>query len=180
MPFIRIYTSGVTDINYDLPMIGFLFVLNGLLFNIKTPQGMLVISAGLFKETKFQTTIQGLIVVIVGIILAPFLGIVGVLIGSILSNIYRDIDLLFFISKNVTKLSVRKSAYRIIRIFMSIVVIWIPFLFITINSTNYLLWMANTAIVSLFASVLVMAINFIFERSDMLNIGKRIFRMVKR
>jgi len=59
MPFIKIYTKGVTDINYDVPLIGFLFVLNGLLYNIKTPQGMLVISAGLFKETKVQTTIQG-------------------------------------------------------------------------------------------------------------------------
>lgn len=95
MPFIGIYTKGITDINYNEPLIGFLFVLNGVLYNIKTPQGMLVISAGLFKETKLQTTIQGGIAVLLGIILTPFLGIVGVLVASILSNLYRDIDLIF-------------------------------------------------------------------------------------
>ena len=49
MPFIRIYTSGVTDVQYDVPLIGFLFVISGLMYNLKTPQGMLVISAGMFK-----------------------------------------------------------------------------------------------------------------------------------
>ena len=67
MPFIRIYTAGVTDINYNEPLVGFLFVLNGLLYNLKTPQGMLVISAGMYKETRIQTTIQGAIVVILGL-----------------------------------------------------------------------------------------------------------------
>ena len=104
MPFIRIYTNGITDFIYDVPIVGFLFVLNGLLYNVKTPQGMLVISAGMFKETRIQTTIQGAIAVIVGAILVPYYGVVGVLMGSILSNIYRDIDLLYFIPRNLTKL----------------------------------------------------------------------------
>ncbi|NSW90269.1 MAG: hypothetical protein HPY74_06260 [Firmicutes bacterium] len=174
MPFIRIYTKGVTDISYDIPLIGFLFVLNGLLYNIKTPQGMLVISAGLFKETKIQTTIQGVIAVIVGIILTPFLGIIGVLIGSILSNLYRDIDLLFYIPRNVTELPVRKTAYRIVRMLMSVIVIWIPFLFIEINPTDYISWVANAAIVGIYAIIVVFVINFIFERNEMINIYKRI------
>ena len=174
MPFIRLYTSGVTDINYNLPLIGFLFVANGLLHNIKTPQGMLVISAGLFKETKLQTTIQGLIVVIIGIILVPFFGIAGVLIGSILSNIYRDIDLLFFIPRNVTKLPVRKTAYRIIRIFLCIMITWIPFLFIKFNPTSYTSWFTTAAAVSMYAVLVVGIIGLIFDRNDMMNIAKRV------
>ena len=53
---------------------------------------MLVVSAGLFKETKVQTIIQGAIAVVIGIALVPYYGIAGVLAASILSNIYRDID----------------------------------------------------------------------------------------
>lgn len=180
MPFIRIYTSGITDINYNLSLVGFLFVLNGLLFNIKTPQGMLVISAGLFKETKIQATVQGVIVAIVGIILGPFINIIGVLIGSILSNIYRDIDLMFFIPKNVTRLSVRKTATRIIRIFVSIGVVWIPFFFIEISSTSFLSWMKDAAVVLISATFIVLIINFLFERDNTINASKRIIGMVKR
>jgi O-antigen/teichoic acid export membrane protein len=179
MPFIRIYTSGITDINYDLPLIGFLFVINGLLNNIKTPQGMLVISAGMFKETKVQTTTQGAIAVIGGIILVPFFGIAGVLVGSIFSNIYRDIDLLFFIPRNVTKLPVRKTVYRIIRIFMCIAVIWIPFFFIELNPASYASWFATAIGVGIYAVFIVTLIGFIFDCDDMKSIAKRILGMVR-
>ena len=179
MPFIRMYTSGITDINYDLPLVGFLFVTNGLLSNIKTPQGMLVISAGMFKETKLQTTIQGAIVVIFGTLFTLLFGIMGVLIGSIFSNIYRDIDLLFFISRNVTKLPVRKTAYRIIRIFMCIISTWIPFLFIELHPTGYLFWLAIAAVTGVYAVFVVAVSGFIFDRDDMISIAKRIKGMVR-
>jgi len=179
MPFIRIYTSGVADFNYNLPQIGFLFVLNGFLFNIKTPQGMLVISAGMFKETKCQTAIQGVITVIIGTILAPFLGVAGVLIGSILSNIYRDIDLLFFIPQNVTKLPVRKTTYRIIRIFMCTMIIWIPFLFIGLNPTSYISWFGTAFLIGGYSVLVVVLSGFVFDRDDMISAAKRILGMVR-
>ena len=178
MPLIRIYTKGITDINYDLPIVGILFVLNGLLYNIKTPQGMLVISAGMFKETRKQTTIQGAIAVIGGIILAPFLGVVGVLVGSIISNIYRDIDLLFFIPRNVTKLPIRKTLFRWIRISMCIFIIFLPFFFFKINPESYLSWFLCVAGIGIYAAFIVVLSGFIFDRSDLKSVNRRILSMV--
>lgn len=180
MPFIRIYTLGVKDINYNIPLVGFLFVINGLLFNIKTPQGMLIISAGLFKETKVQTTIQGFIVVLIGIILSPYFGIVGVLMGSILANLYRDIDLIFFVPKNITKLSVNISILRVIRVFISIIIIWFSSLFIDFSALSYIYWMQYAMYIGVYASVVVIIVNFIFEKKNTISAIKRIKRMVKR
>lgn len=180
MPFIRIYTNGITDINYDVPIVGFLFVLNGLLYNVKTPQGMLVISAGMFKETRIQTTIQGAIAVIVGAILVPYYGMVGVLMGSILSNIYRDIDLLYFIPKNLTKLPVKNTAVRLLRIAISVVLIGKPFLFINIRPNGYIEWIINATAVGIYAVTIVFLISLIFEREAMKGISSRVLRMVKR
>lgn len=180
MPFIRIYTSEITDINYNIPLIGFLFVLNGLLYNIKTPQGMLVISAGMYKETKLQTTIQAAIAIIFGAILAPFFKIQGVLIGSILSNFYRDIDLLFFIPKYITKLSLRMTALRIIRMFVNIMLICIPFFFIELNPTNYISWITDAIFVGIYAVVIVLISGMLFEKAVMLNTIKRVLGMVSR
>jgi membrane protease YdiL (CAAX protease family) len=180
MPFIRIYTSGVTDINYNVPLIGFLFVLNGLLYNLKTPQGMLVISAGLFRETRLQTTIQGAIAVILGLALAPFLGIYGVLIASILSNLYRDIDLLFFIPKNVTKLPIKNTAKRMLRVAISVVVIWIPFLFINVSSYGYLQWAINAALVGVYSCLVVIAMSYLFDRETFRSVLNRLIKVVKR
>lgn len=178
MPFIRIYTAGIKDVNYYIPLTGFLFILNGLLYNMKTPQGMLVISAGMYKETKLPTTIQGAIAVIGGAILTPFLGINGALIGSILSNFYRDVDLLFFIPKNITKLPVKNTAIRFSRIFLCTFLIWSPFFFIKLNPTNYISWIINAIFVGIYALIIVFINGYIFERAVMLDTFKRIVRMV--
>ncbi|MDK2937284.1 MAG: hypothetical protein PWP62_2292 [Eubacteriaceae bacterium] len=181
MPFIRIYTNGITDIVYYLPLVGFLFVLNGLLYNIKTPQGMLVISAGLFKETRIQTTIQGLIVVLGGILLAPFTGIVGVMIASIISNLYRDIDLLFFIPRKVTKLKITHSLWRILRMIGSLVIIFlISQQCLEITPNNYFEWFIDSLVVGIISLVTVIIINLICERNAMQQVYWRLLRMVKK
>lgn len=180
MPFIRIYTNGVTDITYDVPIIGFLFVIDGLLYNIKTPQGMLVISAGMYKETRIQTTIQGAIVVILGVFLTPLMGIFGVLVASVISNIYRDIDLLIFIPRNLTKLSVKSSAMRIIRALLIVVIIWIPFFYISINPRNYIDWIINSFFISIYVTFVTLLINYMFDKSVMKSTINRVIGMVKK
>lgn len=178
MPFIQIYTAGVEDVNYNLPIVGFLFVLNGLLFNIKTPQGMLVISAGMYKETKIQTTTQGLLVVVIGAILAPILGIAGVLIGSIISNLYRDIDLLFFIPKNVTQTKVSSTFFRIIRIFLCMGIVFIPFYFLSYVPITFISWIVYATCVGIYVLVVVVSINYIFDRAEMRNVLNRMKNML--
>lgn len=180
MPFIRIYTGGVTDINYDVPLIGFLFVLNGLLYNLKTPQGMLVISAGLYRETRLQTTIQGLIAVILGLVLTPFIGIYGVLIASILSNIYRDIDLVCFIPRNLTKLPIRNTLKRILIVGINILIIYLPFMSNKLNPNDYLQWIKHATIVGIYACVVTLITNGILEREAFKGVINRISGMVKR
>lgn len=178
MPFIRIYTTGITDVNYDLPFIGSLFVLSGLLYNIKTPQGMIVISAGLYKETKRQTTIQGAIAILGGIILVPFWGLVGVMIAKILSDIYRNLDLLFFIPKHVTKLPVKKTLYRWVKLSICTATICVPFFFIEINPYGYLYWTLYASSIGIYAIFVVALSGYIFDRDDMKSVTKRIVSIV--
>lgn len=180
MPFIRIYTSGITDINYNVPLIGFLFVLNGLLYNIKTPQGMLVISAGMYKETRIPTTIQGAITVVIGFILTPFIGIYGVLIASIISNIYRDIDLMFFIPRHLTKLPVANTAKRILNIAISVVIIYFPLTKLEINPTGYTQWIIYAICIGIYACIVVLVMSTIFERRTLKSVFSRLLGMVRR
>jgi len=174
MPFIKLYTKGVTDADYYVPIIGVLFVINGIMHNIKTPQGMMVFSAGLFKETRVQTTIQGSIAVIAELVFVQIWGLAGILAGSILSNLYRDIDLLFFIPRNVTKLRARNSFYRIVRIFVCIGITLIPFAFIKIETSNYLEWVQNAIFVSIYAFVVIFLINIIFDRKVLMGAIRRL------
>lgn len=180
MPFIKIYTSGISDINYNLPLVGFLFVLNGLLFNIKTPQGLLVISAGLYKDTRVQTTIQGAISISLGIVLAPYFGIVGILIASIISNLYRVIDLLIFIPKRLTKLPIMDTVYRIIFLLFAIIVVNVTLLFINYEPNTFVIWIFYTIAISLYAVGIVLVTAYLFDKIEMMNIYKRLKLIIKK
>lgn len=178
MPFIRLYTSGVTDANYNVPILGCLMVINGYLYNLKTPQGMLVISAGLYKKTRWQTTIQAVILIVVGVILAPIFGLSGILIGSIISNLYRDIDLLFFIPSTVTGMPVKFTIRRWINSFIEFLVIITPFAFITVHAENILRWIYWGILISCFASLVILIFSLLFDRSVFKDSTIRILKMV--
>lgn len=180
VPFVEVYTKGITDVNYVLPMVGALFVLDGLLHNLKTPQGMLVISAGMFRETRRQTTIQGAIMVVLGVVLAFFLGMYGVLIASIVANLYRCFDLLFFIPKHVTDLPVRSTFFRMLRVFLSGAIIVLPSFFIAPSISGYLSWCLLALGYFAYGCLITVLLGILFERKEMTSVFHRIRRIISR
>lgn len=169
LPFIRLYTKDIKDAVYILPLAAILFTLNGLLFNLKTPQGMLVISAGMYRETRRQTTIQGAIVVCLGLFLTRYWNIYGVLTAAIISNIYRDIDLLFFIPKYVTHLSYKNTLTRWRNLLVASTITISPFLFFnyTERIINYKSWIVFSVLSMCYALVVNLAISIITERESL-------------
>jgi O-antigen/teichoic acid export membrane protein len=175
MPFLEIYTQKFTDADYIRPVIAALFVAVGILSNIKTPQGMLVISAGLYKETKIQSLIQAIINVVFSAALAPSLGIAGVLIGSILSNLYRDIDLIFFIPKTVTKLKPTMSIRRVLRLILLFSISVFPVIYyIDLKPGNLFSWALDAVPAAIWAFVVIAGGNIIIERKTASEIYLRI------
>ncbi|MDC7226539.1 MAG: hypothetical protein PQJ61_07220 [Spirochaetales bacterium] len=174
MPFIRIYTSGISDANYDIPLFGFLVVLNGLFYNLKTPQGMMVMAAGLYKETRIQSSIQAIIIVILGGFGVYYWGLYGLVIGMLISNIYRSIDLLFFIPKYVTKISPWKTFFRWVYLGLGFSIIVYFGMHLEIAPSNYLMWLVYAAVLCVVSSLVIALLSLIFERKTVLFIVYRI------
>lgn len=180
LPFIKVYTYDITDAQYINPLLAFLFVLNGLLYNIKTPQGMLIISAGMFRETRIQVTIQGLILIVASSIFAYFFGLEGVIVGTCLSNLYRTIDMLFFVPKYITRTPVLTSFKRMLRVFFVVFVSYIPFFSIKLNPTSLQGLIGIAIIIAIYCFAVTLAINLIIEKIMMKRICSRIFYVLKR
>lgn len=181
MPFMKIYTVGFTDTEYIRPVVAALFVAVGVISNIKTPQGMLVISAGLFRETRRQSLIQAAIIVVLSIILAPFMGMVGVLIASILSNLYRDIDLIFFIPRTVTKLKPMMTIRRVLRLcVLFFAVVLPPLYFVDISAEGYVQWALYAVPVGIWALVVIAGGNILAERETAREVLDRVRLLFRR
>ncbi len=163
-----------------MPLIGFLIVLNGFFYNIKSPQAMLLIAGGLYKESKVQTTIQGGLMVVLGCILGRCWGIEGVLIASIISNLYRDIDLLVFIPKMVTSLPITSTLKRWASMICCFAVIVFVMKFIPIEVSNYFEWFIYACISGIIAVVVIFLNAILFDRCAFRGLVGRIKAVVKR
>lgn len=179
LPFIKLYTRGITDVNYYRPTIAFLFVLNALLYSIKSPQGTLITSAGLFKETKYQSLTQALIAIIIGAVLASFAGLKGILIGLILSNLYRDIDLIIFMPKKLHNTKIITTFKRVGLIFIEFALIYLPFIYIDMGITSYMKWLGWGAIVFVYGIVVIVLMSLLFDRDAFFATITRITAIVK-
>lgn len=165
VPFVLLFTSGVYDANYNAPLLGGLLMLNGWLYNLKTPQGMLVVSAGLYRENRWQVTMQGALELIGGGVLGYFYGIYGILAGMIISNIYRDLDLPFLMSKLVTHLSpwqtFRQRGCAMLSMAMILFFAWGGEFY---QCQNWLEWIFNVLVLLIVASLSVLFVSYMTER----------------
>lgn len=181
MPFVKLYTGGLEDSSiYIQPAIAYLMLIDGVAYSIKNPQGMLVISAGMYKETRWRTLAQGLIALVGGAILAFPFGIYGILAASIASNIYRDFDLFFFSAKRITGLSPLHSFKNIAVRLLSLGTILLPFFFFDIQANSWFEWVLYSFAVCAYAGVVLLVFALIFDFKLLKNGIKRFIRIFKR
>lgn len=178
--FVEIYTHGITDTNYNLPIVGILIVINAFVFNLKSPQAMLLIAAGLYRESRLQTTIQGVIMVILGCVFGYFWKIEGILVASIISNVYRDIDLIQFIPKHVTHLPIKNTLLRWIRSIACFVAVIIIFNSVVISPNGYLQWIIWAIIVVAVSSAILLINALCFDRIILTRMVHRIKETFRR
>lgn len=101
LPFMKLYTSGVTDINYINPMLPVLFVATYLLSNGRSSSLQVTSFAQHFKQTQWRSLFEAVINLSVSLILVNRLGIYGVFIGTIAALLYRTNDLIIYANKKL-------------------------------------------------------------------------------
>lgn len=99
LPFMKIYTADVTDINYVDKYIPMLFTAVYLLSNARASSGLVIDFAQHFKETRWRAVLESAINIVVSIVGIKFFGIYGALIGTIAALLYRANDMIIYANR---------------------------------------------------------------------------------
>ena len=105
LPFVSIYTKGITDINYVDPVVPLLFTLVFLLQGARGPMQLVVEYAEHFKQTKGQAIAEMAINLSVTLVSVYHMGIYGVLIGTIVAFLYRVNAIVLHVNKKILERS---------------------------------------------------------------------------
>ena len=101
VPFVNVYTKGVSDANYIRYAFGTVACAAELFYCLRLAYTYLVQATGAFSETKKYYYIEALINIIMSVILVNWFGLVGIVIGTLLAMAYRTIVFAKYVYKHI-------------------------------------------------------------------------------
>ena len=164
-PFINLYTLNINDIEYTNNIIPILFTIVNILNCLRIPANNMINASGLFENTKKQAILEAIINLIVSLICVRYIGIYGVLIGSIISFLYRSIDIIIYTNKNILKTGALNTFKRIAINLIFSIIICIFFKNIIYNMVNsWINLILALLIILILVSAIVICINYYTDK----------------
>lgn len=168
LPFVSVYTKGITDTSYYRPVFAYLIVLAEFISTVRLPYMKITYAAGHFKETKKGAWLEAISNITISIILVTKLGVVGVAIGTLIAMSIRTIEFMYHSSKYILDRSILYTFKRLMIIALEI------FLIITLNNiipkmniTSYFEWILYAIIIAVISIIIVLAINSMIYKKDL-------------
>ena len=181
VPFIKIYTHGIHDINYVRWLFSILVCISVFIDTIKNPYQQIVYAAGKFKKTRNGAFVEAFINIFVSIVLINMIGMNGVIIGTIVALAYRTLRYHFFICENVIQ---RRKSNILLKLLFSLCIAFTSTIlikkFIVINCISYFQWGINAIFVSIIILLISIVFSFIFFKNDLFEIIKTIKKIIFR
>lgn len=181
VPFIQQYTKGVNDINYLRFSFAGLVTVTEAFFCLRQPYLTLVQATGSYEETKKGAMIEALINIGISLALVRPLGINGVMIGTLVANIFRTIQYSIFVSQKILYRGYRQIVFRFIWL---LTICGIIFCFTRmINNTicyqdGWIGWIIRAAITFVVSCIITLIMSLLFYKDDFIifiNIIKKAF-----
>ena len=171
-PFIDVYTSGIDDVNYSIRFLPVLFVLIQLLSSCRNVDTVLIKNALHSKQTINRAVIEAVINLGTSIVLLNFIGIHGVLIGTVAALLYRTNDMIIYANKRILK----RSPVKEYKLYIFNFVVFGLFLFFNykfpIQAVGYFDLVCKAVVVSIMVILVYVATNALV-------FGKVIKKLVK-
>lgn len=174
IPFVKLYTSGVNDVNYIDLSFALLFSVAAFMELVSNIMGVVVNSIGFFKKMKPIVLWGALGNVMCSLVLVQFLGLRGIAIGTILSYLFMNGLIGAVLYRDALKTaSGYFLKYLIVNIGFSIILLYIA-LRLTMIIDSYLAFCLYGMFAVIIVSILFILLNLFSDPKEMRNVSGRI------
>lgn len=157
--FIKVYTKNINDINYSLKYLPILFVVIQLLSSCRNVDTVLIKNAMHSRQTINRAIIEAMINLGVSVLLVNFIGIYGVLLGTVCALLYRSNDMIIYANKKI----LGRSPWCEYKLHLFNFLIFAAFLIINevfpIEATNYIQLILKAIVVTVVVSIVYFVLN---------------------
>lgn len=180
IPFVKVYTKGITDTNYVLPIFAYIMVMAEFAHTIRLPYSSITLAAGHFKETRMGAWIEAGTNIAISILLVLKYGMVGVAIGTLIAMVIRTIEFIIHASKYILKRSPWVSFGKIgITAIQVLLITYVSKFLPQFQTISYISWIVYATEITCLASAVVAISNLIIYRNDRKAMKNLIMQYIK-
>ena len=180
LPFIGIYTDGVTDVEYIRPTFCYLIIVAEFFYCVRIPYEDIVRAFGHYKQTRNAAIVEPIINILISVILVSKYGMVGVAIGTLIAIIFRTLRYSIYVQKNL----INRNLFDCVRPYIISIMVICSTLFLTYYVvpnviSNYIYWGIWSFIIIIFSAFFSCIFNYLFNRCQFIDgIGyiKKVFK----
>ena len=180
VPFVSVYTEGITDAEYQRPLFALLLAASQFVSCVRTPYQNIIDAAGHFKQTKLSAIIEAALNVVISIAAVIRFGLIGVAIGTLISSLYRTVYLALYASKHILGGGFGHFAKRML---LSIIQIGIAYFIsdrlVNIAVGDYFTWFIYAMAVGAISLATVLVFALIFDRKVFIDCFKKVLSLIK-
>lgn len=140
IPFIKVYTNGVSDVNYIVPEFSLLITAAYGFCCLYCYYNLMIKAVGHFKETQLSAIIEAILNLSISIFLVRQFGLVGVALGTLIAKIYRVLYFVIYLKKHILHRKI-KHFFKLIAIdFICIAAIYFSTSCFSLTDISYSAW----------------------------------------
>lgn len=170
VPFIKVYTTGVTDANYDVPLFSFLLCFAYYINCSRYPYQAIIMAAGHFKQTQSSAVIEAVINIIITVICVFRLGLIGVVCGTVIAITYRTIYFVLYLKHNILYRSIVKFIRAEIIDGITLFVMMLTTSFLNLENISYFAWFKMAVAAGMICALECVIVQLLFNRNIVMGI----------
>lgn len=103
LPFVGVYTKGVTDVNYIRPVFAYTLLLSGFFNAVRLPYQLVVQAAGHYRQTRNGAILEAGLNIGLSSLLVYSIGLEGAAIGVLCATLVRTVQYTWYSSRKILR-----------------------------------------------------------------------------
>lgn len=180
VPFISVYTSGISDADYIRPMFAYMLTLAEALYCLRKPYNNVTHAAGHYRQTKKGAYFEAALNIVLSVILVVPFGLTGVAVATAIAMGVRTFDYVRYLYRNLLEEKLT-SFFKMVLVNVAACAVTVAVSGFILPDTmdSYLMFFVYAVIVAVICGLTVVLFNLIFYPKDFKNIFNTVLKTIK-
>ncbi len=176
VPFVQVYTFGISDANYIQPVFAILLTLANAMHCLRLPYNIMVLAAGHYKQTQKNYIVAAVLNIVVSVITVKAWGLIGVAVGTLAAMTYQTIWLAVYDSKHFIFWPLKNVAKQFAVDALSVTLVIVVGSQMNLKDISYTSWIFMAVKVAVGALIVFAGMNALFYKNRVNQLVSKIRR----